>query len=185
MFLNFIKQKFTTLAPLVPQNDEEIKRLEALVLAGMVVVDFEDYMPVAYHATADERRRGIYTVGFGETQGVGAGDRLEYSVACVKLKNKLNGLISQLAGWKPDLFHSYTPAQVAALVSLLYNIGEGNFKGGQTFKSFLAGDVHGIIEHGFDKEKGFVKQSGKILNGLVDRRTKESTLLAMDLEKGK
>jgi lysozyme len=175
LFLSFFKQKFSK-SP-APTSREEILKLEALVLAGIVVTDFEEYRNVAYHATADERRRNIFTVGFGETQGVGPGDRMSYAEACFHLKDRIGGMIDQLKGWKPDLFQTFTAAQIAALASLLYNVGEGNFKGGATFQAFLAGDVRGIMEHGFDREKGFVKQSGKILNGLVDRREKESTLL--------
>ena len=179
MFLNFFKNKLAA-APDVSLDD--IPRLEATALAGIILADYEEFRPVAYHATEDERRRGIYTVGFGRTVGVKAGDRISYSDACHDLKDRINSLISQLKGWNSALFTQFTPGQVAALVSLLYNVGEGNFTGGATFKSFLAGDVRGIIEHGFDKEKGFVKQSGKILRGLVDRREKESTLLLADLK---
>lgn len=179
MFINFFKK--TAPGPAAP-NPDELKRMEALVFAGIMLADFEAYRPVAYHATADERRRGIYTVGFGDTVGVKAGDRMSYRDACVSLKNKINTHIDKLLSWKPDLFTAFTPPQIAALTSLLYNVGEGNFTKGATFKAFLAGDVRGIMDHGFDKEKGFVKQSGKVLAGLVERREKESTLLLADVE---
>lgn len=175
MFLQYFKDRFGPQKEVV--GSDQIAKLETLILAGIIIADHEAYMPVAYHATADERRRNIYTVGFGETQGVGAGDRMSYATACYKLKDKLSGLVDQLRGWKPDLFTAFTPAQVAAIVSLLYNVGEGNFTGGATYQAFLRGDVKGMLENGFDKERGFVKQSGKILKGLVERREKESTLL--------
>jgi GH24 family phage-related lysozyme (muramidase) len=178
MFLDFFKRKVSE--PLAAKEDKEIKKLEATVYAGIILADHEDYVARAYHATADERKRGIFTVGFGETQGVKNGDSMDYHTACAKLKAKITEHIDRLTSWKPDLFTAFTPAQVAALVSLLYNVGEGNFRGGATFQAFLKGDVNGIIKNGFDPEKGFVKQSGRILKGLVTRRGKEVTLLLAD-----
>lgn len=169
-----VEQKFT---------EQDKKAYEAAMLAGMVIVDWEEFRDSAYFATADEKRRGIYTVGFGNTVGVKGGDKTTYGKALLDLHSKVWDHLDKLAAWNPSLYAQFTAPQIAAIISLLYNVGETQFRAGETYKAFLRGDVAGMLEHGFDETKGFVKQSGSILRGLVDRRKKESSLLTLDLAK--
>lgn len=66
--------------------------------------------------------------------------------------------------------------EMDAVTSLIYNIGATNFRKSNALKLLNAGDKKGFIEEAFGKEKGFVRQDGKILAGLVDRRSKERAL---------
>lgn len=164
-------------------DTKALKRAEAVLYAAIPIVNFESFRSTAYSATKAEKAKGIYTIGFGETNGVKAGDKITYAEAVAKLKTRIEGFIADLERLNPELFTMYTPMQIGGLCSLIYNVGEGNFTGGQTYKAFLAGDVDGVVASGFHPTKGFVKQNGKILNGLVDRREKESTLLTFNEER--
>lgn len=63
-----------------------------------------------------------------------------------------------------------TQAQYEAMTSLAYNIGLGNFGTSTLLKKHLAGDYDGAAaQFGL-----WTKQKGKVLNGLVKRRTAEA-----------
>jgi GH24 family phage-related lysozyme (muramidase) len=69
--------------------------------------------------------------------------------------------------------------QKAALVSLVYNIGQGRFLNSKAFREGLAvGDMDKFKFEAFDSEQGFVKdeKGGTILDGLVNRRQAELDL---------
>ena len=69
--------------------------------------------------------------------------------------------------------------QKAALVSLVYNIGQSKFLESKAYKEGLAvGNIETFKEEAFDPEIGFVKDEpgGKILPGLVNRRKSEKEL---------
>jgi len=69
--------------------------------------------------------------------------------------------------------------QKAALVSLIYNIGQSKFLESKAYKEGLAvGNIETFKEEAFDPEIGFVKDEpgGKILPGLVNRRKSEKEL---------
>lgn len=65
-----------------------------------------------------------------------------------------------------------TQAQLDALTSLAYNIGTGNFESSTVLRKHKAGDYDGAAA-------AFAlwnKQKGKVLNGLVKRRTAEARM---------
>ena len=69
--------------------------------------------------------------------------------------------------------------QKAALVSLVYNIGQTGFLNSKAYKEGLAvGDIDRFKKEAFDSKIGFVKdkKGGTILPGLVNRRKSEKEL---------
>lgn len=75
-----------------------------------------------------------------------------------------------------DYLGPYTPNQLQALTSLIYNIGEGNWSISDAKKNLESGDITGFLKEAFDSKIGFVKANKKIFKGLVDRRAKERDL---------
>ena len=69
-----------------------------------------------------------------------------------------------------------TPNQKAAIVSLIFNVGQGNFKKSKALKALNKGDIDTFLKEAFDPKIGFVKSGGKVLNGLVTRRQAEKQL---------
>lgn len=67
---------------------------------------------------------------------------------------------------------SLTQNQFDALVSLVYNIGPSAFEKSTLLKKLNAGDYQGAA----DQFIVWNKSGGKVLQGLVDRRTKERKL---------
>lgn len=68
-----------------------------------------------------------------------------------------------------------------ALVSLIYNIGEGDFAKSKALKALNKGDKKTFVKEAFHPKLGFVKSKGKkgkkqISKGLVNRRTKEKDI---------
>ena len=63
-----------------------------------------------------------------------------------------------------------------ALVSLLYNIGDGNFAKSKALKALNKGDKKTFLKEAFDPKIGFVKSDGKVLKGLVNRRAREKQI---------
>lgn len=61
---------------------------------------------------------------------------------------------------------------LAATTSLVFNIGEGNFKKSTVLKRFNRGDIRG----GCDAFRMWVYAGGKKFNGLVKRRSEEREL---------
>lgn len=89
------------------------------------------------------------------------------SEAMVQELIKANSAVNRLV--KVDL----DPHQRNALVSLVYNVGEGTFSGSKALKALNKGDTDTFLKEAFDPKIGFVRGKGKILKGLVDRRAKE------------
>jgi len=75
-----------------------------------------------------------------------------------------------------------TQGQFDALVSLVYNWGGYYFKASKGFKALNKGRYQNASFEFFDKEKGVVRVSGKILPGLVKRRQAEFLLWSGDYE---
>ena len=69
-----------------------------------------------------------------------------------------------------------TRGQRESLLSLIDNVGEGAFKRSKALALLNAGDYEGAFTEFFDPEKGFTRQNGEILAGLVNRRRAEGDL---------
>lgn len=77
--------------------------------------------------------------------------------------------------------HTY---QLAAAVSFAYNVGAGAYCGSTTAKRFNAGDWKGACRAMNEADNGrpqWVTAGGRVLPGLVKRRTEERALCERDL----
>lgn len=141
----------------------------ALVLAASTLVGLavhEAYRGDAYYATADEKARGISTIGFGATEGVKPGDKTTPERALVRLladAGKFEQAVKRCAP-VPMFQHEFN-----AYVSLAYNIGEGAFCGSTLVRKLKAGDYEGACKEILRWDK----QSGVTLRGLTIRRQAE------------
>tara|TARA_R100000951_G_scaffold95483_2_gene84538 strand:- start:4102 stop:5532 length:1431 start_codon:yes stop_codon:yes gene_type:complete len=137
------------------------------------IKEFEGYKASGYYATKSEQANGLVTVGYGSTGRVKKGEKItkeqaeEYLQEDIAVAEKaVNSLV------KVNL----TPNQKAAVVSLVFNVGQGNFKKSKALKALNKGDMETFMKEAFDSKVGFVKSGGKVLKGLVKRRKAEKEL---------
>jgi lysozyme len=138
--------------------------LSASALVGMAI--HESYRGEAYHATADEKARGISTLGFGTTKGVKPGEKTTPERALMRLLADANEFERAVKGCvtAPLYQHEYD-----AYLSLTYNIGATKFCGSTLVRKLNAQDYTGACR----EILRWNKQSGRVLNGLVKRREDE------------
>lgn len=116
----------------------------------------------------------VWTIGFGTTV-YPSGMKVKKSDTCTleqakqlkaqdlkRFEKTVNNLVKA----------SLTQNQFDALVSLVYNIGPSAFEKSTLLKKLNAGDYQGAA----DQFIVWNKSGGKVLQGLVDRRTKERKL---------
>lgn len=138
--------------------------LSASALVGMAI--HESYRGVAYHATADEKARGISTLGFGSTKGVKHGDKTTPERALVRLLADANEFERALKKCVTVPLHQY---EYDSYLSLAFNIGAGAFCKSTLVRKLNAQDYAGACR----EILRWNKQSGRVLNGLVKRREDE------------
>lgn len=112
---------------------------------------------------------GVWTIGYGHTAGVSAGDIITSEQADSYLRQ-------DLAGAEKAVNHAVSVAinqnQFDALVSFTFNLGAGNFQKSTLLKKMNSGDYQGAA----DQFLVWVKAGGKKLSGLVARRQAERAL---------
>ena len=115
-----------------------------------------------------------WTIGYGHTSAAGApkvskGMRITEAEAEEILRRDLGQYEFAVA---QAILTDMNENQFAAMVSLCFNIGPGNFKSSSVVKRFNAGDISGAAE-------AFLmwnKANGKVMQGLVNRREAEKKL---------
>ncbi len=131
---------------------------------------------------------GVWTIGYGHTDGVYAGQVITNQQAQAYLvqdvKNSENAVITYVLNKGIPL----TQNQFDALVSLVFNVGSGSIftkkytngytSGSTLYNMILKGNFSAAAERFMD----FVKAGGVTLNGLVKRR-KDEMLLFLDGKK--
>lgn len=141
--------------------------LSASALVGMAV--HEGYRDKAYHATADEKARGISTIGFGTTAGVKPGETITPERALVRLLTDADQFQAQLRtciGPVPLYQHEWD-----AYVSWAYNVGAGAACSSTLVK--LLKQSPPDYRAACDQLLRWDKQSGRTLPGLTKRRQEE------------
>lgn len=131
-----------------------------------LVMFFEAFRGKAYLPTPND----VWTIGYGETKGVKEGDTMSEPQARKLLEQRLGEFQKEFL---PLIKVKLNDNQLAAVTSLVYNIGVTAFKKSQCLKSLNAGDFESFKRQAFSPTIGFVKQKGKILKGLVNRRQME------------
>ena len=144
--------------------------LASLSLSGAALVGIavnEGYRGEAYHATAEERERGISTIGFGTTENVRPGDRTTPERALVRLlddASRFERRLKECIGNVPMFQHEWD-----SVVSWAYNVGPGAACGSTLVRMLKAGDYPGACREILRWDK----QAGKTLPGLTKRRQDE------------
>lgn len=131
-----------------------------------LIKSFEGFESEAYLCPA-----GVWTIGYGHTRGVKKGDIITEQEAEKRLKEDVKKA--------EDAVNKYVHVQLTqnqydALVSFVYNVGEGNFENSTLLKKLNSGDYNGVRNE-FGR---WVYASGKRLRGLEKRRVKEKALFS-------
>lgn len=117
---------------------------------------------------------GIWTIGYGHTGDVKEGDTITEEEAMELYREDSaearEAVLSELEGIE------LTPNQVAALVSLTYNIGSGAFKGSTLLRKLKEGDMQGAADQFLVWNKATINGQKKTVRGLVNRRKAEREL---------
>jgi lysozyme len=137
------------------------------------IKSFEGYQNKGYYATEAEKSAGIVTAGYGSTRRVAEGEKITKKQAEKYFKEDL-----AVAEKAVDslVTVSLNPNQRSAVVSLIFNVGQGNFKKSKALKALNKGDLDTFMKEAFDSKVGFVRSGGKVLKGLVKRREAERKL---------
>ncbi len=131
-----------------------------------LIKEFESLRLMAYRCTSD-----VLTIGYGHTKGVKEGMTISRDKADEFLVSDVADVERQLINSLPNVVLSQN--QYDALVSLVFNIGIGNFNSSTIKKKIIANVNDPDIKYQFSRWKF---SRGKIANGLVRRREIESEL---------
>ena len=141
-----------------------------------LIAEFEGFSDRPYYATAEEKLKGIVTIGYGNTF-YPDGSKVKITDAKISKEKALEILDYTVNKFrvqvKKYLKKEVTKNQEDALVSLAYNIGIGNFSKSTLLKLVNINPNDANIAKEFLK---WNKQAGKELKGLTNRRIKESAL---------
>jgi lysozyme len=133
--------------------------------AGLLLIKkFEGCKLTAYKCPA-----GKWTIGWGHTANVNEGDKITLAQAETLLRMDL---VSR-EKWLINLNLKIDENQFAALISLIYNIGQGNFLKSPVYKLVKANPNDPAIKLAFMRH---VYAAGKKLPGLEKRRLEEIEL---------
>ena len=129
-----------------------------------LIKHFEGCELEAYQCAA-----GVWTIGYGHTKHVKAGDKITKAIADSLLAEEMHeyeGYVNNAV--KVDLNQD----QFDALVSWTYNLGGGNLNASTMLKVVNSGDFEGVPA----QIKRWNKAGGKVLEGLIRRREAEANL---------
>jgi len=143
-----------------------IKKFEGLHRLG------QDGLVRAYRCPA-----GRWTIGYGHTKGVRSGQKITPEQAEQFLQEDVQ--------WCEDAVkrHVHVPLsqlQFDALVSFVFNLGEGNFASSTLLKVLNRGEYSDVPEQLARWNKARVDGVLKPLRGLTRRRSAEAALFSMD-----
>lgn len=112
---------------------------------------------------------GVWTIGYGHTGGVSAGEKISEEKAEDLLREDLGRFEK---GMEELVKVKLNEDQFSALVSFSFNLGLGNLSKSTLLKKLNTGDYAGAADE-FPKWR---KAAGKVLQGLVKRRAAEREL---------
>lgn len=113
---------------------------------------------------------GVMTIGYGHTEGVVAGMTISQQQADRLLQDDAACAMVDVLRVLPEV----SGDQLAALASLAYNIGPGNFHKSTLVKTIQR--TPGNIKEIHKQWRRWIYSRGKVLNGLKTRREKELKL---------
>ena len=106
---------------------------------------------------------GVWTIGYGFTQGVKPGDHITQAEGDARLSKELEKYAPGVEG---------TPNQIAAMTVFAYNIGKPSFDNSTVKRLHVARDFQGAA----DAFRMWDKAKGRVVYGLVRRRESERAL---------
>ena len=167
------------------------------------IMSYEKKRLDAYYATNEERERGILTVGVGhkilptdseEIKRLKEGDKITVTQMNNLFKEDITthvrdfqNAVKRLPKYlqNPNL---YTQGFIDAAISLTFNAGQPNMMASDFFKTWKncridknTGKIR-LDDYNYTVsmlKQSCIKQKGKILNGLVDRRNKEYKMASL------
>ena len=137
-------------------------------LAAGFISSFEGCKLTAYRCAA-----GVWTIGYGHTQGVREGDTCTQELANSWLIDDIRETQLLLAHY---VNVPVTQNEFIALVSLAFNVGVGALMKSKLLRKLNSGDRDGAAEEFLD----FDLANGKRLAGLTRRRKAEHDLFLQD-----
>lgn len=126
------------------------------------IKSFEGYRPNSYQDSA-----GVWTIGYGHTQGVKKGQKITQAQAESLLRGDLLKAEKYVNGLKLNL----TQGQFDALVDFAYNLGTGNLGSSTLLEKIRMKASNEDIQAQFRR---WVYAGGKVMPGLVKRREWEA-----------
>ena len=129
-----------------------------------LIKKFEGCELEAYQCSA-----GVWTIGYGHTKGVEAGDEISKEQAEEMLVEELHEYESYVNDF---VTAPLSQNQYDAMVSWVYNLGPANLKASTMLKVLNAGEYEEVPA----QMKRWNKAGGKVLEGLIRRREAESLL---------
>lgn len=137
--------------------------MQASKVAIELIKKFEGFRGTAYKCPG-----GVWTLGYGETSGVGEGDMCTLAQAESWLKGRCRTISIWLTANVDSVYH-FNQNQFDALVSFAYNLGNANVVK-------LTSDNTRTIDEIAEKMLLYTKANGAELPGLVKRRQAEHDL---------
>jgi lysozyme len=138
--------------------------------AGLTMIkNFEGCELDAYQDVA-----GIWTIGYGHTGGVTQGMTYTQAQADQALADDL--LSTKTSVEKAVAGVDTTDNQFSAIVSLIYNIGEGNFASSTVLRAHRAGQTQQAADAFLLWNKATINGVLQVVKGLANRRAAERTL---------
>lgn len=136
--------------------------MEASNILIEALKEFEGYRPTSYQDSA-----GVWTIGYGHTQGVKKGQKITKAQAESLLRGDLLKAEKYVNGLKLNL----TQGQFDALVDFAYNLGTGNLGTSTLLEKIRMKASNEDIQAQFRR---WVYAGGKVMPGLVKRREWEA-----------
>jgi lysozyme len=132
---------------------------------GLALIrDFEGFSAVAYLCPA-----GVWTIGYGFTQGVKEGDTITREAADARLAYEVDAFATGVANL---ISRPANENELAAMTSLAFNIGLAAFGRSTVLRAHNRGDTDAAARaFGLWNKAG-----GKVLRGLTRRRSAEAAL---------
>ncbi len=138
--------------------------MKASPQAYTIIKEFEGLRLKAYKCPS-----GVWTIGYGHTEGITAGISITEDQAEEFLRQDIETIETQINA----LNLSLTQNQFDALVSFVFNLGIGNFRKSRLLSLIKADPYDNAIMDEFLK---WVYSGGRVLPGLQRRRLSEMKL---------
>lgn len=148
--------------------------MQTISLSGLAFIKgWEKFRANSYYATEYEKARGIKTIGYGHV--IRKGESFNEPMTQAEADALLLKDLAEFEGYvRAYVKVPLTQGQYDALVSLMFNVGPGNFRASSVYTSLKAGDYAAAAD--WFLEKGLISQKGVVLRGLVDRRERERAM---------